>query len=323
MSSPHEVITERQRHSATLIARMRERLKDRLDPLGEPDLCVYATGSYARGDASKYSDLDVFLVHQQPRFSKVSTVLATAELIRASRDLSLPEFSGNGEYLQVHHLSDMKDKLGSPEDDHKNHFTARLLLLLESTPLYNAIAYDSVITSIVESYFRDYHDHTEGFRPIFLANDIIRFWKTLCLNYEHRRNRPSTDQDAKNKNHLKNLKLKFSRMTTCFSTVITLASQDAIGPKELVGTVKQTPWERIIRVTKTLGDTTAVLDSLQSEYAWFLAQTGRPEKETLLWISDEEERIRAFAHARNYGAAMFKLLSVASAEKDIFRYLIM
>jgi predicted nucleotidyltransferase len=137
MSSPKEVLTERQRHSATTVAKLREKLAQGLGPLNERDLCVYATGSFARGDASRYSDLDVFLVHQHPQYSKVNAVLATAELIRATRELDLPEFSGDGEYLKIHCLSDMKEKLGSPEDDHQNLFTARMLLLLESTYLYN------------------------------------------------------------------------------------------------------------------------------------------------------------------------------------------
>jgi len=36
------------------------------------------------------------------------------------------------------------------------------------------------------TYYRDADDRPD-FLPAFLINDITRFWKTLCLNYEHSR----------------------------------------------------------------------------------------------------------------------------------------
>src|SRR5438034_11684593 len=95
-----------------------------------------------------------------------------------------------------------------------------MLLLLESRPLCNKTSYDQVIKSIVDEYFRDYPDHKQSFRPTFLINDILRFWKTMCLNYENKRNVIKVDGEKKNKARLANMKLKFSRRLICFSTVI-------------------------------------------------------------------------------------------------------
>ena len=124
----------------------------------------------------------------------IKKTLLDADLIRAAQELRFPDFSNDGEYLEVHYIDDILNNLGGPRDDFQNHFTARLLLLLESRPLYNESFYENVMKKIIYSYYRDYHDHEDSFSPIFLINDIIRFWRTLCLNYEHRRESPSRRQ---------------------------------------------------------------------------------------------------------------------------------
>jgi len=59
--------------------------------------CVYATGSFGRREASKHSDLDLFIVSfsdekggvVRSHLSKLNEILLKAELIRASSVLSL------------------------------------------------------------------------------------------------------------------------------------------------------------------------------------------------------------------------------------------
>ena len=97
-----------------------------------------------------------------------------------------------------------------------------MLLLLESKPLFNEQLYHQVILDIINVYFNDYAKHEKNFKPIFLANDIIRFWKTMCLNYEEKRKRHENDSTSRYKYRVKNLKLKFSRLTTCYSLLCCL-----------------------------------------------------------------------------------------------------
>ena len=103
--------------------------------------CLYVTGSYGRLEASKFSDLDLFFVRDSTRqsnpISHVEKTLVDAAIIKICRRLELPEFSGGGEYLQIHYLDEIVESLGSQEDDYKNHFTARMLLILESQPLFD------------------------------------------------------------------------------------------------------------------------------------------------------------------------------------------
>jgi predicted nucleotidyltransferase len=153
--------------------------------------CVYLTGSFARGEASDNSDLDLFIVgkgddENTRLLPRLDEICIKADLIEVTRKHGFPEFSGDGVYLVHHTIGDLVSTLGMPHDDVSNTFTARLLLLLESRPLLCAPIYLELIKNVVAAYWRDYEDHKSSFMPAFLANDVLRLWRTLCINYEAR-----------------------------------------------------------------------------------------------------------------------------------------
>lgn len=55
---------------------------------------------------------------------------------------------------------------------------------------------------------------------LFHANDILRPWRTFCVNYEARTSTDPPRQMAKRR--LKNYKLKHSRLLTCYSGLLYL-----------------------------------------------------------------------------------------------------
>ena len=121
-----------------------DELGSRLKPVesllsGEP-LCIYATGSYGRLEAGEDSDIDVFFLYEGhpavKQLSNLTLIRLSACLIEATEAMDFPPFSGDGRYLDIHYLDHMEEVLGSPEDDSLNAFTARMLLLLESRPVY-------------------------------------------------------------------------------------------------------------------------------------------------------------------------------------------
>ena len=290
----------------------------------EADLSIYVTGSYGRLEASAKSDLDLFFVHDntqaQSQVNRLAKILIDAELIKIVRKLSFPDFSHDGHILEIHYLQDMLNTLGGPEDDFKNHFTARLLLLLESRPISNDEAYSRIIEQIVRSYFRDYHDHEEEFRPIFMVNDILRFWKTLCLNYEKKRNSPAEDTEGENKNRLHNLKLKFSRLLTCFSTVIPLSTGHYNSPEAITKLIRRPPLERLKNITEQDYDGKGeILEKITGEYVWFLKITAK--EDIVQWVADEKNRVEAFQRADHFGKHIYQILN-ASADADLKRYLV-
>ena len=286
---------------------------------------IYVTGSYGRLEASTRSDLDLFFILDDSypaktrKIDKLTKTLIDASLIRIIEQMGLPEFTNEGQYLEIHPLSEIVENLGGPEDDYRNHFTARMLLLLESRPIYNPQAYSKIVEAIIQAYYRDYHDHEKNFRPIFLVNDILRFWKTMCLNYENKRNISSEDRVTKRKNHLRNLKLKFSRLMTCFSTVIPLCTSDYASPSRVFQLMQMAPIRRLQVVCGGNPRNTKLLRKILDNYAWFLQLTSRTD--ILEWMERHANRDIAFGHARSFGYDVYDLLTKTST-KEIHRYLV-
>jgi hypothetical protein len=286
------------------------------------------TGSYGRLEASEYSDLDLFFVHtgqsKRDGISRVEKALLDAGVIKIARKLNFPEFSKGGEYLEIHYLEDMLNALGGPDDDYQNYFTARMLLLLESLPLRSEGIYNTIIDEIVNAYFRDYHDHDKDFLPIFFVNDVHRFWRTLCLNYEHARNRANEKSPLeKNKAHLKNLKLKFSRLLTCYSMIASiLVEVGAVNPRSISRIIHEIPVERVASVATSnphLGD---LVRKVLDEYSWFMESMDHSEQKVLEWIGERESRNIAFERARNFGKSMHELILEITNGTDKLRYLV-
>ncbi len=177
-----EILERRRKETADRIAKLRLELKN-AEALCSNAACVYMTGSFSRGEASRYSDLDLFIIGEtadgKRALGGLDEILIKSDLVRATRKLGIPDFSGEGEYLTHYTVEEIVDTLGKPEDDVNNTFTARLLLLLESRPLIGDEAYREIIRQVVQAYCKDYQDHAMEFVPGFLANDILRMWRTF------------------------------------------------------------------------------------------------------------------------------------------------
>lgn len=299
-----------------------------LEPLFEkfPKLAVYATGSYARLEASAHSDIDVFFLNvgkeediSDPRTNRLRLF---GNVIDIAAKMGLPSFSNDCEYLVMLHTDDIISKLGSRIDDHENYFTARMLLLLESYCLYGEDAYKELIELIIDSYFRDYPDHKQSFHPRFLLNDICRFWKTMLLNYENKRRfllESSVHEDASNdstekrktRQKVKNYKLKYSRMTTCFATVAALGSHTVpVSQEDVRALVAMPPRDRLLSIPNRIKESGDAVNEVLDRYAAFLEMTALSKESLEDALADKTKRIELFEQASQYGDAMFRLLQV-------------
>lgn len=317
---------QRRAHSARRLDQFAHDLADRPELAAYPALVIYAAGSHARGEASEHSDIDLFFIHDDrkasasvdgPRMKSMAIMSAVADEMEK---MQLPPPSNDGEYLKMLSLKEMLKHLGSPEDDHLNHFTARMLLLLESAPLYGKTAYEKAMNAVVDAYLRDYKDHAKDFRPIFLANDILRYWKTVCLNYEHKRNQRK--EALKIKQKIRNFKLGYSRLLTCFATIAVLSSFNHMDKDDIVAACHMTPIERLL----TLFDKNAtvrepLLDALRL-YHWFLEKTALPVGELEGYFSERDNRVTAFGNAKAFGDQIYQVVRTAAEATGTFRYLV-
>jgi hypothetical protein len=131
---------------------------------------------------------------KEPRTRKLRMF---AKIIEIADGMGFPKFSNDCEYLDLLRTEDIPSNLGGRIDDHANYFTARMLFLLESRCLYGEEMFNTITANVVASYFTDFPDHRKTFQPIFLMNDICRYWKTMLLNYEHKRHSAGPDAHAK------------------------------------------------------------------------------------------------------------------------------
>lgn len=323
----NDIFERRSEYSLQRVNQLKEAITGLAAPIDLPDLTIFTVGSYGRLEASSHSDIDLFFVYGQSDDSKAqrrtNELRLFGRLIEKVEDLGFPKLSNDAQYLQSHETKKVLKHLGSAIDDSRNYFTTRMLLLLESKPLYGEDSYVHVMEAMLESYYRDYPTHEENFRPWFLLNDIMRFWKTLLLNYENKRNRGNDASDPRPRT--KNFKLKYSRATTCFATICAVGSaQGSVGPKEMLEIVSVTPRERLLRVADDIPELHDDVTRVLEDYAWFLEQTALPTNELESLFLDKESKAAMFARASEYGSKLHSLIRRIDerSEGDLLRALV-
>jgi predicted nucleotidyltransferase len=294
-----------------------------------PALTVFAAGSYARLEASEHSDIDLFFVKMGGEVVERNTkeLRLFGKIIEIADRLHYPKFSNDCQYLAVLNSEDIAKNLGSPTDDHENYFTARMLLLLEGHCLYGEQVYEKLMAEMVNAYFQDYPDHRHTFQPVFLLNDICRYWKTLLLNYEHRRLPRTADMEAaRTRQKVRNFKLKYSRMTTCFASIGALGSYQApVAEEQVVALAKMTPRQRLESISIRVPAARSAVADVLGRYNWFLEMTGLSVGELEDRFSDKQKRTEMFREANEYGDAMYRLLQAldaANKRMKLLRYLV-
>jgi predicted nucleotidyltransferase len=301
--------------------------------------CVYATGSFGRREASKHSDIDLFIVslHDEQngksvdRLTKLNEILVKAVLIRAATKLNFPPFSQDGRFLQHHMAKRLIDATGSQTDDYENTFTARLLLLLESRPLVGEAVHEDVINEVIAKYWREYSGHSDRFMPGFLANDILRYWRTLCLNYEASTIQTKPAELApkeRAKRKVKNYKLKHSRMLTCYSALLQLLSvyvtNGTVAVADVQELVHRTPTERVEFVRdniaiKTVG---SLIGDFLGKYEQFLENTSRSEDELIEIFKDDSQSKKLRSEQSQFGDLAYEILFAIGKDNPFYRRLV-
>jgi hypothetical protein len=302
-------------YSRNRLAELRNRLA-RLPELSEfSGLTIFAAGSYGRLEASEHSDIDIFFFKsgdgkdlQDPHTKQLRMF---GKVIEIADQMDFPKFSNDCEYLVLLYTDEIRSNLGGRIDDHGNYFTARMLFLLEGRSLFGDETFQTITGNIVSSYFKDFPDHPLTFQPIFLINDICRFWKTMLLNYEHKRHLGGAPEDVlkKTKQKVRNFKLKHSRMTTCFASIAALGSFTApVTEEQVIAITQLTPRQRLQSVVERVPTAKSTVDEVLDRYEWFLEMTGLPTAELEGHFSDKAKRTEMFKRANDYGDSMFRLL---------------
>ena len=182
---------------------------------------------------------------------------------------------------------DIIHQIGGQNDTNKN-TTQRILLLLESTTIgKNTQAYERIIRAVINRYLEeDNHllvEHETRYRvPRFLVNDIVRFWRTMAVDFA------SKQRDRAGEGWgLRNAKLRMSRklifvsgLLVCFGCSLDPELQKKLSAEkhdiklDLVNYVrdqiKLTPLEILANAIKQYGVPKSLGKQLLGAYAEFL-----------------------------------------------------
>ena len=274
-------------------------------------ITIFSAGSLGREEIGTSSDLDTFIISKD-KIKKLDEIKIFSKLIAVNDNLEYPEISNDGEHLNIHNIDEIKMTLGSPDDDKQNIFTERMLLLLESKYLCGEDIYNEIIDNIVELYFRD-KNGKQTFKPLFLLNDILRYWRTLCLNFEQ------TRHDETRSWRKKNINLKYSRMLTIFGTVFAIIVKPLNTKEEILELCRLTPMQRFASGLDILND-----ESLEEEYKSFLGyyQLFLEAKENGNIEEDAKEKKTLNENAIKFSDFIYKVLSDKKIDMEFRKYLI-
>ena len=198
-----------------------------------------------------------------------------------------------------------------------------MLLILESCHLYGEANFTSSKKKVVDRYFTDFDDHRKEFRPIFILNDVLRYWRTLCINYEHGREWRKEDGLGRARGHLKNLKLRFSRLLICYSFVAGLMERGSVlTADDVLAVSDQTPLQRLLALKSSDAFYSSNVDQLLTEYDWFLHEMDRDKNDALAWISNKSARMDALSRGENFSETMSRRVSDVARKHNYSRYLV-
>lgn len=145
---------------------------------------ILVLGSVARDEGTAASDLDYLVVMHallEDPASGVREVIEAMEELR--RDLlPLGDPGQTGLFGRLIAAQDLVERIGLQDDSNENH-TRRILLLTESRSLLSEELYDRLLRAVIRRYLADYLEPKEGV-PRFLLNDVLRYWRTLAIDYQ-------------------------------------------------------------------------------------------------------------------------------------------
>jgi hypothetical protein len=186
-----------------LAARRITETSDDLAASTPDDVSVVMYGSWARGELTEASDNDWAILTPDGRTDD-DDVKALAANCQAmfNEDGGAP---GAQDIFGVPFAwSKLAKAIGLDEDDNAN-LTRRMLTLLESVAL-TGTTLDQCRETILERYLRwGVKDHRP---PRFLLNDVIRYWRTICVDFEGKHKTTGGDDP---KWVMRNAKLRTSR----------------------------------------------------------------------------------------------------------------
>lgn len=286
-----------------------KQIRDSLDSALESSphkekITIVTVGSYGRGEASESSDLDLYILFDSDR-DATDVIRSELEEIEQILNGHVSNETGSTETFGAKvcvKFTDILSNIGG-ENDSNAHITRRLLFLLEGTWLYGEERFRQYRLELLSRYIKP--NGADGKLARFLLNDIIRYYRTIATDFEHK------VSDQQKEWGLRQVKLRFSRKILYFGGIIAVAETAELSQQETLEKISD--WfnyqglERIYSASPDLPQTRQVLEF----YEHFLEEISKPDVRERLKKLQKEDRdnCRPYCELREKGTQLSEVLA--------------
>lgn len=238
--NPYPTLQRNRNYTADLLRRINTNLDIKYQD--DDRFCVAIAGSFGRLEASELSDADLFIVYDDRIGKREAEIIRETAFVEA-RNLNINAPNPRGVFEEPSHLGTLVSNIGDRYDPIA-HLSQRMLLLMESKPLYNANFFNSTVKKLLTMYC-EYVIYDPKKEFVLLLNEVIKYFRTICVNYQF------TFWRENEKWSIRNIKLRHSRIVMYGGLLMLILNASKYGEEKcdyLAGNITLTPLERICHV---------------------------------------------------------------------------